>query len=77
MDAKKLGNLPVGQRPWNNLDGGEAVPHYGITLRQHFAGVAMQGALANPDHAADDYEEMAKCSVQQADALLDELAKDL
>lgn len=57
---------------------------YGITLRQHFAGLAMQGCLAysycNPQsgnyHENSDAQGVAKAAVAYADALLAELAKD-
>lgn len=46
----------------------------GITLRQWYAGLAMQGMRA--DHSATGVpEEIARESVRLADALLKELAK--
>lgn len=56
---------------------------YGITLRQHYAGLAMQGLLANTD--AEDVEAhklglfagpLSENAVLFADALLAELAKE-
>lgn len=48
---------------------------HGLTIREHFAGLAMQGLLAKP---GDDYypeEAIARKSVKYADALISELAK--
>ena len=46
----------------------------GLTKREHFAAMAMQGVLANHD-GTDDIQWIAKASVKIADALLKELAK--
>lgn len=51
----------------------------GVTLRQHFAGLALQGILGHKmpyDHAPDAFERPAYEAVRAADALLAELAKD-
>ncbi len=46
----------------------------GLTKREHFAGVALQGLLANPAHAGFNVEEVAWEAVRLADALCDALA---
>ena len=54
------------------------IPHNGLTKREHFAGLAMQGLLAGTiDYEYDIQEaaEAAETSVQIADALLKELDK--
>lgn len=68
MDAKQLGNMP--------LNG--SLGNYGITLRQHYAGLAMQGAIKGATWAdmRDGADDLAECAVICADALLAELAKD-
>lgn len=50
---------------------------YGLTIRQYFAGLAMQGlcALYVPDCPLMKEEEIASYAVQQADALIAELNK--
>lgn len=55
----------------------------GLTLRQHFAGLAMQGVLANPTgEPSGDFEKehfakvVAVMAVRHADALLAALASD-
>jgi len=98
MDAKELGNSPVGtvqgqpvlhpdtglpRDPYSGY-GWAVDPQPGITLRQYFAGLAMQGCLAysycNPQsgnyHENSDPQGVAKSSVAYADALLAELAKE-
>lgn len=50
---------------------------YGITLRQHFAGLAMQGLRANShDDCPHNSAAVAELAVADADALLAELAKE-
>ncbi len=46
----------------------------GMTLREWFAGLAMQGLMSGPS-VQMDAEEIAKSSVYTADALIDELNK--
>lgn len=46
-----------------------------ITLREHFASIAMQGLLASDAYAAWAESQIAVLSVERADALLEELAK--
>ena len=47
----------------------------GLTKREHFAAMAMQGLMAYPDGAEATRQQIAKASVAAADALLAELAK--
>lgn len=48
----------------------------GMSLRQYYAGLAMQGLLAYPDAVGDGTsEDLAKSAVNAADALLKELEK--
>lgn len=47
----------------------------GINLRQHFAGLAMQGMLAAGAGMAKKPESTAAFAVEYADALLAELSK--
>ena len=48
--------------------------HYGLTKREYFSAKALQGLLANPNNDGKR-SEYAKDAVNQADALLAELAK--
>jgi hypothetical protein len=49
---------------------------YGLTKREYFAAMAMQGMLANSrDYGDKSYEDMAKSSVYVADSLINELNK--
>jgi len=41
-----------------------------MTLRDHFAGLAMQGMLANPDYSGNTATEISKFAYVQADAML-------
>lgn len=47
--------------------------HYGLTKREHFAAMAMQGYLAN---YAGLEKSLAELSVDMADALIAELNKE-
>lgn len=74
MDAKELGNQAA--HPWirhgseRGVEWKESEP--GMTLRQHFAGLAMQGLIAHETSCAST----AADAVAYADALLQELAKE-
>jgi hypothetical protein len=46
--------------------------HKGLTKREYFAGLAMQGMLSNPE-TYGDREIMMQVAVENADALLKEL----
>ena len=63
-------------------DGGAAFPYPygpqgapGMSLRDWFAGLAMQGFRANEDGFSTDDPVVAKWSYEQADAMLAERAK--
>ena len=59
-------------------DGGPAFPiafNEGMTLRQWYAGLAMQGLLANSDRVFNQWE-IADISADIADTMLDKLAGD-
>lgn len=90
MDGKELGNQAA--HPWirhgseRGVEWKESEP--GMTLRQHFAGLAMQAMELKSDwnRSSDDLRpgcgadkeaaHMAKAAVRYADALLAELAKE-
>jgi len=49
----------------------------GLTKRELFAAMAMQGLNSNGRFASEYSDKLSKWSVQQADALLAELAKEV
>ena len=57
------------------MDDGGYGQHYGLTKREYFAGLAMQGLLANNNLADVEASHMAIWATMQADALLKELEK--
>ena len=48
----------------------------GLTKREYFAAVALQGILANPESYSSAPTQIAKYAVDQADLLIDELNKE-
>lgn len=79
MDAKQLGNMPAyAHTTTKQIDRGQNGYVYkdiiagGITLRQHFAGLAMQAIIAQEASCAST----ASDAVAYADALLIELSKE-
>ena len=48
---------------------------YGLTKREHFAGLAMQGLLVNCGRRGSKFDGVNKEAVVQADALLAELER--
>lgn len=71
-----MNNLPITGNelafPMNELANGSFNP--GLTIRQHFASMAMQGLLSNTNRGGSD-RNFAEYSVQMADALITELNK--
>lgn len=50
--------------------------HFGLTKRELFAAMAMQGILANPERIGGKDQELTQYSVMLADALINELNKE-
>lgn len=72
------GNQPINATLTYDQYSGEANGHlFGLTKREYFAGLAMQGMLANsamvPNIATIEY--LAKMSVKASDELLKQLEK--
>ncbi len=70
-------NSPAFPAEGGNDSGLHANP--GLTTRAHFAAMAMQGVLADPNvrfRGDEDYEENASVCVKMADALIAELNKE-
>ncbi len=75
------GNLPATPPSVSNSDGvfegsNSSGLGYGLTKREYFAGLAMQGMSSHPDFFSCDplfAERIAKDAVKFADALLKEL----
>ena len=84
MTGKELGQqsaYPSKPPAVSLLPGGIAkVWPEGMTLRQHYAGLAMQGLLASENAGDSDSQRtptaLAGMAVEQADELLNELAKE-
>ena len=55
--------------------GTKRVVYKGLTKREHFAGLAMQAFVTNPDPQIKSYDEIASESVEIADALLKALGE--
>jgi len=53
----------------------ESYPNHGLTKREYFAAMAMQGMLASANNTLFDYETIATHSVKHADALINALNK--
>jgi hypothetical protein len=47
----------------------------GLTKREYFAGLAMQGLLANPNTGCECAEKIAELAVNRSDELLKQLEK--
>lgn len=61
-------------RVWN----GHVVPDFyaeGMTLREYYAGLAMQGMLCGDIHITKDFDFIIKKSIEYADTLIAELEK--
>ncbi len=73
MDTNKLGSQPA-----HPVIGSPGAPedYPGLTKRELFAAMAMQGFAADPDMAHVEPRAIAIGAVSWADALLAELAKE-
>ena len=56
-------------------DGGLDSPNAGLTKREYFASMAMQGIIANKDGLDIKIERIVESAVDTADALINELNK--
>ena len=65
--------FPVPPETWVG-DRGYSYPQEGITKRELFSAMALQGMLANQD-ISHDWKGLQAEAVRQADGLLDELEK--
>jgi hypothetical protein len=85
MDAKQYGNRPA--FPHAAMTEQVTVPtqHPGLTVRELFAGLALQGMVQRDNYSAQDAAAgypnqdaklQARAAVRFADALVAELAKD-
>lgn len=80
MDAKQLGKQAVHSMAPIYGDNGHGMKvmeeqgNEGMTLRQHYAGLALQGLLAYPGSSGNPGDQ-ARAAVACADALLAELVK--
>jgi len=72
-DPKNKPVYPVIERYFKETNTVKSTP--GITLREHYAGLAMQGLCANTEWATSSESSIADSSVSQADALIEELNK--
>ena len=79
MDGKTLGAQPINAQ-LHTIDGNwnkEPLAIYaGITLRQHYAGLAMQGLLASGWDFVNLEHNCARVAVGYADALLAALTEE-
>ena len=67
MTNEEYGNQPVSAIAVGEQD----YLNDGMTLHQHFAGLAMQALLAS--HGLSDRDQFAKFSIEYADALIAQL----
>ena len=69
-------NEPAFSKPaFYHPDGGLDSPNTGLTKREYFAAMAMQGALANKSAHERTIEMITESAVKLADALIEELNK--
>lgn len=69
--------FPVSARDRENYEAGQYVPRgiFGLTKREYFAALAMQGLCADPTSEAIPQKFIARSAVELADALIAELEK--
>ena len=75
MNVADLANMPALPVIPPAGEAGYPYPSSGMTLRQHYAGLAIQGLLANPNSVQVSSEDLAKYAADCAGFLIAELAK--
>lgn len=75
MENKNRPAFPTGRSIKFDFPDIISIPNHGITKRELFAAMAMQGILANPHQEVVNIKNIARASVEQADDLLRELDK--
>lgn len=75
-DSKKNNELAFPHTELDTYSGKPCNQHFGLTKRELFAAMAMQGILANPERIGGKDQELTQYSVMLADALLTELNKE-
>ena len=74
METKS--NEPAFSKPaFYHPDGAIDLPNNGLTKREYFAAMAMQGIIANKDGLDIKIERIVESAVDTADALINELNK--
>ena len=69
-------NEPAFSKPsFYHPDGGLVSPNTGLTKREYFAAMALQGIIANKDGLDIKIERIVESAVDIADALIEELNK--
>ena len=68
-ENKFRASKPSDVKKWN-------IPTEGLTKREYFAGLAMQGMIANTDTYVQDKSVIAKLSIEHADELLKQLENE-
>lgn len=74
MSNSDMPAMPISKEMYDEFRAGYCGKGMGLTKREHFAGLAMQGILANSSHYMSEHE-VALDSRSYADALLKELEK--
>ena len=69
-------NSPAFSKPaFYHPDGAIDLPNNGLTKREYFAAMALQGIIANKDGLDIKIERIVESAVDTADALIEELNK--
>ncbi len=72
---KTKGQLNGEQRIDSMLDPNGSFTQYGLTKREYFAGLAMQGMFSQHGFLLKNTKELTEIAVKCADALLETLSK--
>ncbi len=75
MDNRDMPAAPFSLEMNKSIEEGYWYDFIGLTKREHFAGLAMQGYLAADKELENGPKPIAEWAVQNADALLEELEK--
>jgi glycerol kinase len=77
MAQQTKGNDPISAtQEYHSKNFGVVLAKTGLTKREYFAAMAMQGILSNEDNSYETAEDKAETAVKSADALIEALNKE-
>lgn len=72
----KIDGSEPAQSTFQKFADGSTIQTFGLSIRAHFAAMAMQGLCSAQEHYDSTYKDIAEIAVKQADPLIEALNKE-